>query len=225
MQHIVFPKMILLFSLSRFSLVKMKRYWSPDHWIVRVLKKNILCTSNIYARCVIFYFIANITWNMEHRVRKAHIFHKARSPHILDHLVSQCKERMVHRAYTRSIFHRILCKSIWYSPHISDMSHTLGIFDISVNHNSHQRDRLYMECTENRVHNANRACNHHILHTCQLRSHPSMLNIGTNLFRWKSIVTKISVCTFVSAFSIPWNAWLSPMSEVEIHVLLSRNCK
>merc|ERR1719361_2647989 len=37
-------------------------------------------------------------------------------------------------------------------------------------HNSRQKDRLYMECTEYMVHNANRAYNHHILHTCQLRS-------------------------------------------------------
>ena len=169
---------------------------------------------------------AEITWNMEHRVRKAHIFHKAHSPHILDHLVSQCKARMVHRAYTRSILHRILCKSIWYSPHISDTSHTLGIFDISVNHNSRQKDRLYMECTEYMVHNANRAYNHRILHNCRAQSHPSIKNMGNNLFTWKGIVTKmkISVCTFVSAFNLPWNAWLSPTSVVEIHLLQLRNC-
>ena len=125
---------------------------------------------------------------MVHRARKAHIFHKAHSPHILDRLASQYKAHMVRRAYTLSILHRILCKSIWYSPHISDTSHTLGIFDISVNHNSRQKDRLYMECTEYMVHNANRAYNHRILHNCRAQSHPSIKNMGNNLFTWKGIV-------------------------------------
>ena len=125
MQQIVFPKIILLFSLSKFSLVKIKKDWSPDHWIVRGLKKNISCTSNMYARCVIFYFIRQ--YYMKHGAQGAqgsHFSQGSQSAHLGSSGFSIQGTHGTQGLHSEHFSSHILQKHLIQSSHFRHFSHS-----------------------------------------------------------------------------------------------------